>query len=166
MRILVVEDEHKIAASIKKGLMAENFSVDVVHDADSGLSYGMSPEYDAIVLDWLLPGTIDGQGVCRELRAGGVKTPILMLTALGSTDRKVSGLNSGADDYLAKPFAFDELVARLHALLRRPRDLHKQAIEAGGISLDPIAKTVVKDGVEIDLTAKRLPATPTPLSTA
>src|SRR5690606_41001163 len=108
MRILVVEDEPKIAASIKKGLEAETFSVDVVSDGDSGLSYGRSPEYDVIILDWLLPGSMDGAAVCRELRNEGVKTPILMLTALGATDRKVAGLNAGADDYLPKPFAFDE----------------------------------------------------------
>src|SRR5690606_1322553 len=142
MRVLVVEDEPKIAASIKKGLEAETFSVDVVEDGDSALSYGRSPEYDAIVLDCMLPGTLDGQAVCQKLRAEGVKTPILMLTALGSTDRKVAGLNAGADDHLAKPFAFDELIARLYPLLRRPRALLAKTITAGEISLDPITKEV------------------------
>lgn len=154
MRILVVEDEPKIAASIKKGLESETFSVDVVGDGDSGLSYGRSPEYDAIVLDWLLPGTLDGQAVCKTLRAEGVKTPILMLTALGSTDRKVAGLNAGADDYLAKPFAFDELIARLYALLRRPRTLLAKTLTVGGVSLDTATKEVTYQGRPVELTAK------------
>jgi two-component system OmpR family response regulator len=154
MRILVVEDEPKIAASIKKGLEAETFSVDVVADGDSALSYGRSPEYDAIILDWLLPGSLDGQAVCRELRNEGVKTPVLMLTALGSTENKVDGLNSGADDYLAKPFAFDELIARLYALLRRPRTLLANILSAGEITLNPITKEVTFGSKTIDLTAK------------
>ena len=154
MRVLVVEDEPKIASSIKKGLEAETFSVDVVSDGDSGLSYGRSSEYDAIILDWLLPGSMDGAAVCRELRNEGVKTPILMLTALGSTDRKVAGLNAGADDYLAKPFAFDELVARLYALLRRPRNLLANTLEAGSISLNPVTKEVSYKGRQVNLTAK------------
>ncbi len=154
MRILVVEDEPKIAASIKKGLEAETFSVDVVGDGDTALSYGRSPEYDAIILDWLLPGKLDGQAVCKELRNEGVKTPILMLTALGSTENKVSGLNAGADDYLAKPFDFDELIARLYALLRRPRSLLAKAIQASGISLDPVTKETTYNDSPVDLTAK------------
>lgn len=154
MRILVVEDEPKIAASIKKGLEAETFSVDVVADGDSAVSYGRSPEYDAIVLDWLLPGSRDGEAVCSELRNEGVKTPILMLTALGSTKHKVAGLNAGADDYLAKPFAFDELIARLYALLRRPRALLAKSLTAGKISLDPVTKEVIYDEKNIELTAK------------
>ena len=154
MRVLVVEDEPKIASSIKKGLEAETFSVDVVSDGDSGLSYGRSSEYDAIILDWLLPGSMDGAAVCRELRNEGIKTPILMLTALGSTDRKVAGLNAGADDYLAKPFAFDELVARLYALLRRPRNLLANTLEAGSISLNPVTKEVSYKGRQVNLTAK------------
>lgn len=154
MRILVVEDEPKIAASIKKGLEAETFSVDVVADGDSAVSYGRSPEYDAIVLDWLLPGSRDGEAVCSELRKEGVKTPILMLTALGSTKHKVAGLNAGADDYLAKPFAFDELIARLYALLRRPRALLAKSLTAGKISLDPVTKEVIYDEKNIELTAK------------
>lgn len=154
MRVLVVEDEPKIASSIKKGLEAETFSVDVVSDGDSGLSYGRSPEYDVIILDWLLPGSMDGAAVCRELRNEGVKTPILMLTALGATDRKVAGLNAGADDYLPKPFAFDELVARLYALLRRPRNLLANTLKAGSISLNPVTKEVSYKGRKVNLTAK------------
>ncbi len=154
MRVLVVEDEPKIAASIKKGLEAETFSVDVVGDGDSALSYGRSSEYDVIVLDWMLPGSIDGQAACEALRKEGVKTPILMLTARDATEAKVTGLNSGADDYLAKPFAFDELVARLYALLRRPRNLLGKIIQVGSLSLDPVTKQVFFKETEVDLTAK------------
>lgn len=154
MRVLVVEDEPKIAANIKKGLEAETFSVDVVEDGDSGLSYGRSPEYDVIVLDWMLPGSLDGQAVCKELRKEGVKTPILMLTARDATEAKVAGLNSGADDYLAKPFSFDELVARLYALLRRPRTLLDSVLNVGSLTLDPVTKEVAYDNKPVDLTAK------------
>ncbi len=154
MRVLVVEDEPKIAASIKKGLEAETFSVDVVHDGDSGYSYGSSPEYDIIILDWMLPGDMDGQAVCEALRADGVKTPVLMLTARDSTEHKVTGLNSGADDYLAKPFDFDELIARLYALLRRPRNLLGKTLSVGELSLDPITKIVAYNDQPVDLTSK------------
>jgi DNA-binding response OmpR family regulator len=154
MRALLVEDEPKIARSIKKGLEAETFSVDVVEDGDSALSYGRSPEYDVIILDWMLPGSLDGQAVCETLRSEGVKTPILMLTAKDATESKVSGLNSGADDYLAKPFAFDELVARLYALLRRPRNLLGKVLIVGDLSLDPVSKEVLYKSQPIDLTAK------------
>ncbi|MDQ3123232.1 MAG: response regulator transcription factor [bacterium] len=154
MRALIVEDEPKIAQSLKKGLEAETFSIDVVEDGDSALSYGRSPEYDVIIMDWMLPGSMDGNAACQALRAEGVKTPILMLTARDSTDHKVEGLNSGADDYLPKPFSFDELLARLYALLRRPRNLLGQTLHASGIALDPSSKIVTFQGRPIDLTAK------------
>ncbi len=154
MRVLVVEDEPKIAQAIKKGLEAETFSVDVVEDGDSALSYGRSPEYDIIVLDWMLPGSIDGRKACETLRREGVKTPILMLTARDATEHKVKGLNSGADDYLAKPFDFDELIARLYALLRRPRNLLGEQITAGDIALNPVTKEVFYKDRPVQLTAK------------
>jgi DNA-binding response OmpR family regulator len=154
MRILVVEDEPKIAAAIKRGLEQEAFSVDVVEDGDSGLSYGLSGDYDAIVLDWMLPGSIDGKVVCEELRKKGTKTPILMLTARDSVGAKVAGLNGGADDYLAKPFAFDELVARIHALLRRPAELDQTKLSAGKLSLEPATKVVSYGAKNVRLTAK------------
>ncbi len=154
MRVLVVEDEPKIAQAIKKGLQAETFSVDVVEDSDSGLSYGRSPEYDVIILDWMLPGDMDGREVCEALRQEGVKTPILMLTARDAAEHKVKGLNSGADDYLAKPFDFDELIARLYALLRRPRNLLGNSIQAGDVSLNPVSKEVLCQGRPVELTAK------------
>lgn len=154
MRALLIEDEPKIAKSIKKGLEAETFSVDVVYDGDNGLSYGLSPEYDVIILDWMLPGEMDGQQICEKLRMEGVKTPILMLTAKNQTTDKVKGLNSGADDYLSKPFSFDELVARLYALLRRPRNLLGKSLTVADLSLNPVTKEVFRGGTLIELTAK------------
>lgn len=120
MRILVVEDDRKIANAIKRGLELKGFAVDAVYDADSGLAGAGDPDYDVIVLDRMLPGSIDGVALCRKLREDGVSTPVLMLTARGTIGDKVEGLNSGADDYLVKPFSFDELTARVRALLRRP----------------------------------------------
>lgn len=154
MRILVVEDEPKIAGAIKRGLEQEAFSVDVVEDGDSGLSYGLSGDYDVIILDWMLPGSIDGKAVCEQLREKSVKTPILMLTARDSVGAKVAGLNGGADDYLAKPFAFDELVARIHALLRRPSELDSTKLSAGKLSLEPATKAVSYGVKNVRLTAK------------
>lgn len=154
MRILIVEDEPKIASAIKKGLEQESFSADIVSDGDSGLSYGLSGDYDAIVLDWMLPGGMDGKAVCEQLRLSGIKTPILMLTARDSVGSKVTGLNSGADDYLAKPFSFDELIARIHALLRRPAELSGTKLIAGKLSLEPITKTVSYGTKTLSLTAK------------
>ncbi len=120
MRILVVEDEPKIAHAIKQGLEIKGFAVDAVYDGDTGLSYAQDPDYDVIVLDRMLPGSIDGTELCKKLRENKINTPILMLTARGTIGDKVEGLNSGADDYLVKPFSFDELTARVRALLRRP----------------------------------------------
>lgn len=154
MRILVVEDEPKIASAIKRGLEQEAFSVDVVEDGDSGLSYAQSGDYDAILLDWMLPGSLDGKAVCEKLRTEGNTTPILMLTARDSVGAKVAGLNGGADDYLAKPFSFDELVARVHALLRRPGSMVGTILQAGKVSLEPATKTVLYGEKPVSLTAK------------
>jgi DNA-binding response OmpR family regulator len=120
MRILVVEDEPKIAQAIKRGLELKGFAVDAVNDGDTGLSYASDPDYDVIVLDRMLPGEIDGTELCKKLRENNINTPIIMLTARGTIGDKIEGLNSGADDYLVKPFSFDELTARVRALLRRP----------------------------------------------
>jgi DNA-binding response OmpR family regulator len=120
MRILVVEDEPKIAQAIKRGLELKGFAVDAVNDGDTGLSYASDPDYDVIVLDRMLPGEIDGTELCKKLRENDINTPIIMLTARGTIGDKIEGLNSGADDYLVKPFSFDELTARVRALLRRP----------------------------------------------
>ncbi|MCA9348195.1 response regulator transcription factor, partial [Candidatus Saccharibacteria bacterium] len=154
MRVLIVEDEPKIAKSLKRGLESETFSVDVVGDGDNALSYGRSSEYDVIIMDWMIPGSMDGPAVCDKLRAEGVTTPILMLTAKAEVDNKVKGLSSGADDYLAKPFAFDELVARLYALLRRPRNFLGNAMVYDKLSVNSDSKQVFYDGELVDLTAK------------
>ena len=154
MRVLVVEDEPKIAAAIRRGLKQERFAVDVVHDADSGLSYALSDEYDVIVLDRMLPGGFDGLEVCQHLRKHGIKTPILMLTAKDQVPDRIDGLNAGADDYLIKPFAFDELVARLRALLRRPRSAAGPTLALDDLALNPAAASVKRAGQSIQLTAR------------
>src|SRR5690242_18325527 len=119
MRILVVEDEHKIASSIKKGLEQEKYTVDAVFDGRTGLDYASMEEYDLIILDRLLPG-IEGVEITKTLRKNKIHTPILILTARGQIEDRVEGLDAGADDYLTKPFAFTELLARVRALTRRP----------------------------------------------
>jgi DNA-binding response OmpR family regulator len=154
MRILVVEDEVKIAQAVKQGLELKGFAVDAVYDADSGLSYGADPDYDAIVLDRMLPGSLDGVALCRQLRSQGVHTPILMLTARGTIGDRVEGLNSGADDYLVKPFSFDELTARVRALLRRPAAHVGTQLQADDLVLDPTNYEVRRGGAPIKLSHK------------
>jgi DNA-binding response OmpR family regulator len=120
MRLLVVEDEKRIARAIKRAMELHNYAVDIVSDADSGLTAAIDPDYDLVILDRMLPGSIDGAALCRKVRASGVHKPILMLTARGEVDDKVEGLQAGADDYLAKPFSMKELIVRVQVLLRRP----------------------------------------------
>ncbi len=128
MRILVVEDEHLIANSVKKGLEQERYAVDVVYDGTSGFDLAVTEDYDVIILDLMLPG-MDGMAMCKELRKKQIHTPILMLTARGQVQDKVEGLTAGADDYLAKPFSFEELVARVRALTRRPQKIVESEID-------------------------------------
>jgi len=154
MRVLIVEDEPKIAAAVKKGLEQERFSVDVVHDGESGLSYGASDDYDVIVLDRMLPGGMDGADIAAKLREDGIKTPILMLTAKDQVPQRVEGLNAGADDYLIKPFSFDELVARLRALLRRPSKTDAPILKVADLEMDAATASVVRAGQDIQLTAR------------
>ncbi len=135
MRILVVEDEHRIAQSIKKGLEQETYAVDVAYDGQEGLDLATTEDYDLIILDRLLPG-MDGIEVCRALRKQNIHTPILMLTAKGQIEDKVSGLDSGADDYMVKPFAFEELLARLRALKRRPRTGTQNILSIDNLTLN------------------------------
>jgi DNA-binding response OmpR family regulator len=151
MRILVVEDEPRIALSIRKGLEQERHAVDVAADGDEAVLLAMTNEYDAIVLDILLPRK-NGVAVCRELRSNHVITPILMLTAKDSVADKVAGLNAGADDYLTKPFAFDELVARVNALARRQTLARVPVLQVDDLTLDPINREVRRDGRMIELT--------------
>ena len=153
MRVLVVEDEVKLASVIRRGLKAHGLSADVAVRGEDALWMAGATEYGAIVLDLMLPG-IDGFETCRRLRDDGVDTPVLMLTARDATGDRVRGLDSGADDYLVKPFAFDELLARLRALARRSGGDRRPMLEAGGLRMDPAARTVSRGGVPIELTAK------------
>ncbi len=154
MRILVVEDEPKIAQAVKRGLELKGFAVDAVYDADSGYSYASDPDYDAIVLDRMLPGSMDGVALCRKLRDENISTPILMLTARGTIGDRVEGLNNGADDYLIKPFSFDELTARVRALLRRPPVQVGTLLKVGDLTLDTGNYEVLRAGKPIKLSHK------------
>jgi DNA-binding response OmpR family regulator len=154
MRILVVEDEHKIAAAVKRGLEQETYAVDVAYDGDEGLSSALTDEYDVIVLDRMLPGLLDGAEICKEVRANGVRTPILMLTAKDKIGDRVAGLNAGADDYLVKPFAFEELLARIRALLRRPQDHVGNILSVDDLSLDTHSYEVKRAGRKLQLSQR------------
>lgn len=154
MRILVVEDEVKIASTIKRGLELKGYAVDAVHDADTGFSYAIDPDYDVVVLDRMLPGSMDGVELCRKVRDENVHTPILMLTARGTIGDKVEGLNSGADDYLVKPFSFDELNARIKALLRRPSAHTGTTIQVDDLTLNTATYEVKRGDAPIKLSHK------------
>ena len=153
MRILVVEDEDKVASFIKKGLEQSSYTVDTVPTGEDALAFAIANAYDAIVLDIMLPGR-DGLSVVRELRSRSISTPVLALTARGTLEDKIQGLDSGCDDYLPKPFAFDELLARLRALLRRQPASRAVKLEYSGIVLDPVTRAVTRDGKPIELTNK------------
>jgi heavy metal response regulator len=153
MRILVVEDEKKVARFIQQGLEEEHYIVDVVHDGSQGYAMAVTEKYDAIVLDVMLPGK-DGITFTRELREQKKSTPILMLTAKSSLEEKVGGLDSGADDYLTKPFAFAELLARLRSLLRRGAQEKTTMLSLGDLVLDTISHKARRADRVIDLTAK------------
>jgi len=153
MRILVVEDEHKIANSIKKGLEQESYAVDVAYDGDDGFDLASTEDYDLIILDLLLPG-MDGVTVCKKLREEKIHTPILMLTAKGQTADKIEGLDAGADDYLTKPFAFEELLARVRALARRPHKSVGTILTVEDLSLDTVSYEVKRAGSQIQLSNK------------
>jgi two-component system, OmpR family, response regulator len=153
MRILVVEDEVKMAGLLHRGLTEDGHVVDVARRGDDAVWMGQVVEYDAIVLDLMLPG-LDGVGVCRRWRESGVWSPVLMLTARDAIQDRVAGLDAGADDYLAKPFSFAELLARLRALARRGAAERPVALEVGDLRLDPATRQVWRDGVEVLLSGK------------
>ena len=153
MRILIVEDDRKVGAFIQKGLREEQYAVDVCRDGEEAVEWASVNSYDVIVLDIMLPKK-NGFTVCRELRQTGVLTPILMLTAKDSVEDKVSGLTEGADDYLTKPFSFEELLARIRALLRRTQDYKTKALRAGDLELDPIKRQATRAGKHIPLSGK------------
>lgn len=153
MRILLIEDDPKVAAAIAKNLKAETFAVDVATDGIKGEEFAKVNDYDVIILDRLLPRQ-DGRTTCLNLRRDNVLTPIIMLTALGEVEDKIEGLNSGADDYLAKPFHFGELLARIRSLARRSTEVRAPVIEKYGLRLDVNTHKAFRQGKEILLTAK------------
>jgi DNA-binding response OmpR family regulator len=150
MRILIVEDEHKIANSVKKGLEQEYYAVDVAYEGDGGFDLAATEDYDLIILDIMLP-KMDGVQICSELRKREVHTPILMLTAKGQVSDKVNGLNTGADDYLTKPFAFEELLARVRALIRRPKNSNGTLLKIQDLTLDTLNYRVKRGSTNIQL---------------
>jgi DNA-binding response OmpR family regulator len=154
MRILVVEDEHKIANAIKRGLEQEKYAVDVEYDSDSGLGAAQSEPYDLMIIDRMLPGSLDGIDICRKVREKGIHTPVLILTAKDQIRDRVQGLDAGADDYLVKPFSFEELLARVRALLRRPHETKSNILEVADLKLDTINYDVRRANNSINLSAK------------
>lgn len=153
MRILVIEDEKKVASFIKRGLEEERYDVDVALDGQIGLNLAMANNYDAIVLDVMLPKK-DGFAVVNALRSAKIPTPIMMLTARGSTEDRVTGLDLGADDYLSKPFHFEELAARLRSILRRSSVEKSTKLHCGDLMLDAVSHTAFRWGKEIELTSR------------
>ena len=153
MRVLVVEDDPEISRFVVRGLTEERYVVDLVEDGASAIDMATAEEYDAVVLDLMLPG-VDGFEVCRRLRAGGIDTPIIMVTARDALSDRVAGLDGGADDYLVKPFAFEELLARLRALGRRGRTRNlTHVLQYGPITVDPVAHTAAVGDAPLSLTA-------------
>jgi two-component system OmpR family response regulator len=153
MRLLLVEDDEKLARAVARGLRHEGYAVDVAHDGDGALLQAGVWEYDAIVLDVMLPRR-DGIRVCAELRNRGCWAPVLMVTARDQVPDRVRGLDAGADDYLSKPFAFDELLARLRALLRRVPAERPARLEVGDLVVDPARHEVTRAGIRVELTAR------------
>ena len=153
MRVLVVEDEAKMRDVLRRGLEAAGYAVEVAADGEEGLARVEAGDYDAIVLDIKLPG-LDGFEVCRQLRRAEVWTPVLMLTALGDIDDRITGLDAGADDYLVKPFAFGEMLSRVRALVRRGRPPRPTALRCGLLSLDPATRLVAWGEVPIELSSR------------
>lgn len=154
MRILIVEDEHKIASALKRGLEQQSYAVDVAYNADDGLAMATTEPYDLLILDRMLPGAIDGIGIVKELRAQSYHVPILLLTAKDRVLDRAEGLNAGADDYLVKPFAFIELIARVRALLRRAPETTDTVISYQNLALNTVTKIVTRDESPIQLTSK------------
>jgi heavy metal response regulator len=153
MKILLVEDEKKVSQFLQKGLQEEGFVVDAAHDGEAGLSLAMEGFYDLIILDIYLP-RLDGLEVLKRLRGGRIMTPVLLLTVRATIEDKVLGLDLGADDYLTKPFAFEELLARAKALMRRRADVDAAVLRVADVVLDPVRRTVSRHGKKVELTPK------------
>ena len=154
MRVLIVEDEHKIARALAKALEQETYAVDVAYDGDEGHAMATTEPYDIAIIDRMLPGEYDGIGIVKAMREAKVHTPVLFLSALGSVSERTVGLDAGADDYLVKPFALEELLARVRALLRRPTEQQSAILKAGDLTLDTITYSVERAGTPIQLTSK------------
>ncbi len=154
MRVLIIEDEHKIANAVRDGLMGEAFAVDLAYDGQEGLNAALFEDYDLIILDRMLPGGMDGVAICQKLRAAGQHTPILILTAKDQVRDRVEGLNAGADDYVIKPFSFEELLARVKALLRRPHESLGEILKVADLTLDTTSKEVRRAKQAIQLSSK------------
>jgi two-component system, OmpR family, response regulator len=153
MRVLVVEDERRLAGLLARGLAEAGHDADIRHTGPDGLLAAAAGRYDAVVLDVMLPG-LDGVTVCQRLRGAGHRVPVLMLTARGQVPDRVAGLDAGADDYLTKPFSFDELLARLRALHRRSADATAEVLQAGDLTLDPARRQVARADTQIELSAR------------
>jgi len=154
MRVLIVEDEHKIARALAKALEQETYAVDVAYDGDEGHAMATTEPYDIAIIDRMLPGDYDGIGVVKAMRKAKVHTPVLFLSALDSISERTAGLDAGADDYLVKPFALEELLARVRALLRRPTEQQSDILTAGDLTLDTVTYSVQRAGKPIQLTSK------------
>lgn len=153
MRILIIEDDHKIANAVKRGLEQENYAADIEFEGKGGLGQALTIEYDLIILDRMLP-EVDGLKICQILRQKNINTPIIILTAKDKIRDRVEGLNAGADDYLVKPFAFEELLARVRALLRRPQQLGDNIIKVSDLEMDTVRLTIKRSGKTIALSNK------------
>ncbi len=153
MRVLVVEDQDRIASFIEKGLKEQGFVVDLVHDGDEAYALATTEPYEAIVLDIMLPGR-DGLSILKNLRKKGNNVPVILLTARGELDERLEGLNLGADDYMTKPFYIEELVARLHTIVRRSAGEATNLLKVGDLSMDLVSRAVKRDGEEIQLSMR------------
>lgn len=154
MRVLIIEDEHKIAGALKKALEQESYAVDVSYDGDDGYAMATTEPYDVAIIDRMIPGQYDGLGVVKAMRDAKIHTPVLLLTAMSNVRDRAKGLDSGADDYLIKPFALEELLARVRALLRRPAQQQSTLLTVGDLTLDTLSFVVKRAGDEINLTSK------------
>lgn len=154
MRVLIIEDEHKIARALKKVLEQETYAVDVAYDGDEGYAMATTEPYDVAIIDRMIPGEYDGLAIVRAMREQKIHTPVLILSALGSVPERTTGLDTGADDYLTKPFALEELLARVRALLRRPTEQQASILSAGDLTLNTLTYSVDRAGTPIQLTSK------------
>jgi len=154
MRVLIIEDEHKIARALQKALEQESYAVDITFNGDDGLAMASTEPYDVMIIDRMLPGSVDGLAIVKELRSLSIHTPILLLTAMNSVQDKADGLDGGADDYLAKPFALEELLARVRSLLRRPAEQQALTLKIGDLTLDTVSFEVKRGKRVISLTSK------------